>query len=79
MAEGFSCEPTLTREGGSIPVVATFAETLGVTPLLLGTYRPGEKAHSPDEQYHPDDFQAAIRTAVVLMETLAEELGATAH
>jgi acetylornithine deacetylase/succinyl-diaminopimelate desuccinylase-like protein len=75
LAEGFGTEPLLTREGGSIPVVATFAETLGVTPLLVGTYRPGERAHSPNEQYHPDDFQAAIRTSVVLMETLVEELG----
>jgi acetylornithine deacetylase/succinyl-diaminopimelate desuccinylase-like protein len=74
LAEGFGQEPLLTREGGSIPVVATFAEALGVTPLLVGTYRPGEKAHSPNEQYHPDDFQAAIRTSVVMLEALAEEL-----
>ncbi len=74
MAEAYDTEPKLTREGGSIPVVATFADMLGVTPLLVGTYRPGEKAHSPNEQYHPDDFQAAIRTSVTILETLAEEL-----
>jgi acetylornithine deacetylase/succinyl-diaminopimelate desuccinylase-like protein len=45
-----------------------------VTPLLLGTYRPGERAHSPNERYHPDDFQAAIRTSIALLEALAEEL-----
>jgi acetylornithine deacetylase/succinyl-diaminopimelate desuccinylase-like protein len=74
LRDGFDTEPALTREGGSIPVVATFMEELGVTPLLLGTYRPGEKAHSPNEQYHPDDFHAAIRTCVALYENLAEEL-----
>jgi acetylornithine deacetylase/succinyl-diaminopimelate desuccinylase-like protein len=74
LESGFGRAPVLTREGGSIPVVATFSEILGVTPLLLGTYRPGERAHSPNERYHPDDFQAAIRTSIALLEALAEEL-----
>jgi acetylornithine deacetylase/succinyl-diaminopimelate desuccinylase-like protein len=67
LKEGFGKEPVLSRQGGSIPVVATFKECLGVTPLLLGTYRPGERAHSPNEQYHPDDFQAAIRSTIALL------------
>jgi acetylornithine deacetylase/succinyl-diaminopimelate desuccinylase-like protein len=74
LREGFGVEPVLTRQGGSIPIIATFVECLGVTPLLLGTYRPGEKAHSPNEQYHPEDFQAAIRTTIALMATLSEEM-----
>jgi len=74
LQKGFDAEPVLTRQGGSIPIIATFVECLGVTPLLLGTYRPGERAHSPNEQYHPADFQAAIRTTVALMATLREEM-----
>ncbi len=72
LKQGFQNEPMLTREGGSVPVVATFVQQLGVTPILLGTYRPGEKAHSPNEQYHPDDFQAAVRTSIALLARLAE-------
>ena len=56
----------LTREGGSIPVVNTFQRELGVEPLLLGTYMPGERAHSPNERYLVDDFFAAIRTGIHL-------------
>ena len=68
---GFGVEPALTRVGGSIPVVSKFQSELGVTPLLLGTYRPGERAHSPNERYHPDDFAAAIRTCVHLFAEMA--------
>jgi acetylornithine deacetylase/succinyl-diaminopimelate desuccinylase-like protein len=57
--------PALTREGGSIPVVAAFREA-GLEPLLLGTYAPGEKAHSPNERYFVEDFFGAIRTGIHL-------------
>ncbi len=56
----------LTREGGSIPVVNLFQKELGTQPLLLGTYAPGERAHSPNERYYVDDFFAAIRTGIRL-------------
>jgi acetylornithine deacetylase/succinyl-diaminopimelate desuccinylase-like protein len=56
----------LTREGGSIPVVNVFDSVLGTQPLLLGTYAPGEKAHSPNERYFLEDFYAAIRTGIHL-------------
>ena len=58
--------PALTRGGGSIPVVAAFKRELGLDPLLIGTYAPGERMHSPNERYYPDDFFRAIRTAIAL-------------
>jgi acetylornithine deacetylase/succinyl-diaminopimelate desuccinylase-like protein len=66
LESAFGTPPALTREGGSIPVVNTFEELLGVQPLLLGTYAPGEKAHSPNERYFVEDFYAAIRTGIYL-------------
>lgn len=62
----FGNEAAVTREGGSIPIVNTFTDTLGVQPLLLGTYTPGEKAHSPNERYFVEDFYRAIRTGIHL-------------
>ena len=56
----------MTREGGSIPIVTTFMETVGVQPLLIGTYAPGERAHSPNERYFVEDFYRGIRTAIKL-------------
>ncbi|MHC4548811.1 MAG: dipeptidase [Planctomycetota bacterium] len=66
LQKGFGRAPALTREGGSIPVANAFQQTLGLEPLLLGTYAPGEKAHSPNERYFVEDFYAAIRTGIHL-------------
>lgn len=66
LESAFGVPAALTREGGSIPVVNAFKETLGLEALLLGTYAPGERAHSPNERYRVDDFYAAIRTGIYL-------------
>jgi acetylornithine deacetylase/succinyl-diaminopimelate desuccinylase-like protein len=66
MEKAFGVPAALTREGGSIPVVNVFDSVLGTQPLLLGTYAPGEKAHSPNERYFVEDFFAAIRTGIHL-------------
>jgi len=65
MERAYGCAPALTREGGSIPVVAAFREA-GLEPLLLGTYAPGEKAHSPNERYYVEDFLACVRAGIHL-------------
>ena len=62
----FGKDAAVTREGGSIPIVNTFMDTLGVQPLLLGTYTPGERAHSPNERYPVEDFLRGIRTGIHL-------------
>jgi acetylornithine deacetylase/succinyl-diaminopimelate desuccinylase-like protein len=58
--------PAMVRGGGSIPVISIFREVLGLEPLLLGTYAPGERMHSPNERYYPRDFFRAIETAIRL-------------
>jgi acetylornithine deacetylase/succinyl-diaminopimelate desuccinylase-like protein len=65
LEKAYGCAPALTREGGSIPVVSVFREA-GLEPLLLGTYAPGEKAHSPNERYYVEDFLGCIRTGIHL-------------
>jgi len=66
LEKAFGRPPALTRAGGSIPVVTAFQRLLGLPPLLLGTYAPGERAHSPNERYFVADFHAAIRTGIEL-------------
>jgi len=66
LTAAFGKEAALTREGGSIPIANTFMETIGVQPLLIGTYAPGEKAHSPNERYFVEDFYRGIKTAIHL-------------
>ncbi|KAJ7834379.1 hypothetical protein B0H14DRAFT_2798608 [Mycena olivaceomarginata] len=48
--------PDLTREGGSIPVTLTFAETLGVNVLLLPMGRGDDGAHSTNEKLDKSNF-----------------------
>ncbi|KAF8452392.1 hypothetical protein L210DRAFT_3383623 [Boletus edulis BED1] len=48
--------PDYTREGGSIPVTLTFAETLGVNVLLLPMGRSDDGAHSTNEKLDLSNF-----------------------
>ncbi|KJA23862.1 hypothetical protein HYPSUDRAFT_39388 [Hypholoma sublateritium FD-334 SS-4] len=49
-------DPDLTREGGSIPVTLTFAESLGVNVLLLPMGRGDDGAHSTNEKLDRSNF-----------------------
>ncbi|KAF8869810.1 glutamate carboxypeptidase [Infundibulicybe gibba] len=48
--------PDLTREGGSIPVTLTFADSLGVNVLLLPMGRGDDGAHSTNEKLDRSNF-----------------------
>ena len=48
--QGFGKPPVFCREGGSIPVVSTFQEELGVPAVLFGVGLPDENAHAPNER-----------------------------
>ncbi|KAI0768251.1 CNDP dipeptidase [Trametes elegans] len=48
--------PDLIREGGSIPVTLTFAESLGVNVLLLPMGRGDDGAHSTNEKLDRSNF-----------------------
>lgn len=47
--EAFGNRPVFLREGGSIPIIPLFAETLGVQVLPIGFALPGCNLHAPDE------------------------------
>ncbi|KAH9474594.1 Cys-Gly metallodipeptidase dug1 [Psilocybe cubensis] len=52
----YNQDPDLTREGGSIPVTLTFAESLGVNVLLLPMGRGDDGAHSTNEKLDRSNF-----------------------
>lgn len=66
----FGREPALIREGGSIPIVQTFHDVLGVDTLLLGLALPDCQAHAPNENFPVANFEAGI----LLNQRLFEEL-----
>ena len=69
---GFGKQPVSIREGGTIPVVTTFREILGVDTLLLGWGLNSDNLHSPNEHFSLANFQRGIRASAALWECLAK-------
>jgi acetylornithine deacetylase/succinyl-diaminopimelate desuccinylase-like protein len=72
LAATFQREVALIREGGSIPIVQTFKEVLGVETMLLGLALPDCRAHAPDENFPIENFEAGIRLNQALLAELAD-------
>jgi acetylornithine deacetylase/succinyl-diaminopimelate desuccinylase-like protein len=71
LRRAFGAEPVLIREGGSIPIVQTFRDILGVDTLLLGLALSDARIHSPNENFPVANFEAGIRLNQALLEELA--------
>lgn len=67
----FKAEPMLIREGGSIPIIQSFKETLGVDTLMLGLALPDCMAHAPNENFPVENFEAGIRLNQALLKEIA--------
>lgn len=48
---GFGANPVFLRSGGSIPIVRTFEEILGVPTVLMGLALPDDGMHAPNERF----------------------------
>jgi acetylornithine deacetylase/succinyl-diaminopimelate desuccinylase-like protein len=54
--------PVRVRDGGSIPIVATFADVLEVPVLLMGFGLDDDRLHSPNEKFDIPHFFGGIHT-----------------
>ena len=72
LAEAFGAQPLLLRDGGSIPILATLKEILGVDSYLLGLANPDSRIHSPDENMLIENFLGGIRMSRILLEELGK-------
>ena len=68
---GFGQVPVFNREGGSIPVVATFQQELGVPSVLFGIGLPDENAHAPNEKLDLGNFHNGIVASSYLYQEIA--------
>jgi acetylornithine deacetylase/succinyl-diaminopimelate desuccinylase-like protein len=64
--------PVRVREGGSIPIVATFNDVLEIPVLLMGFGLPDDRLHSPNEKIALSQFYDGIRCTVRLLDGLAQ-------
>ena len=69
--QGFGKAPVMIREGGSIPVVGTFKELLGVDTLLLGWGQNTDNLHSPNEKFSVDAFHKGTLSSAMLWPEIA--------
>ena len=69
---GFGRRPVFIREGGSIPIVTTFARELEADVLLLGWGQNDDNTHSPNEKFSLADYQRGIRSSAHLWTELAK-------
>ena len=69
---GFGRKPVFTREGGSIPIIASFEERFGLPAVLFGIGLPDENAHAPNEKLDLDNFHRGV----ISVAALYEEIGA---
>jgi acetylornithine deacetylase/succinyl-diaminopimelate desuccinylase-like protein len=70
--KGFGQKPVYTREGGSIPVVSTFQEELGLPSVLFGVGLPDENAHAPNEKLDVANFHNGIIASAILYDEIAK-------
>jgi acetylornithine deacetylase/succinyl-diaminopimelate desuccinylase-like protein len=64
--------PVMIREGGSIPVMATFQEThAGVPSILIGFGLDDDQVHSPNEKFSLTSFHGGTKSVAYLYQELA--------
>jgi acetylornithine deacetylase/succinyl-diaminopimelate desuccinylase-like protein len=65
--QGFGVAPVFLRSGGSIPVVNTFQEILGIPTVLMGFALPDDRMHAPNEKFHLPQFYQGIATCIAFL------------
>lgn len=63
----FRKKTVFMREGGSIPIVVTFAKKLKASPVLMGMGLNTENLHSPNEHFNLNHFQMGILSSAYFL------------
>lgn len=72
--EVFKKKPIPFRSGGSIPIISTFEEVLGIKSILMGFGLESDAIHSPNENFSVEMFHKGIRTIPLFYKYFAEEM-----
>lgn len=60
----FGKKPLAVRRGGSIPIISTFEQVLGIKTVLMGFGLESDAIHSPNENFSLDIFHKGIEAVV---------------
>ena len=72
--EVYGREPVPVRSGGSIPIIATFEEILGIKSVLMGFGLGSDAIHSPNENFPLEQLYNGIRTIPLFYKYVAEQM-----
>ncbi|MEO5617358.1 MAG: dipeptidase [Candidatus Eisenbacteria bacterium] len=72
LARAWDKPPAMLREGGSIPVMATFQKTHGVPCILMGFGLDDDQVHSPNEKFSLSSYYGGMKSAAYLYEEIAQ-------
>ncbi|MDD4224778.1 MAG: dipeptidase [Mariniphaga sp.] len=64
--------PVPVRSGGSIPIISTFEEILGIKSILMGFGLESDAIHSPNENFPLEQFFNGIKTIPLFYKYFAE-------
>lgn len=70
----FDRKPVPVRSGGSIPIISTFEEVLGIKSILMGFGLGSDAIHSPNENYPLFNFYKGIETISWFYNYFPEEM-----
>ena len=62
--KAFGRKPLAVRRGGSIPIISTFEQVLGIKPVLMGFGLESNAIHSPNENMPLDILRKGIEAVV---------------
>jgi acetylornithine deacetylase/succinyl-diaminopimelate desuccinylase-like protein len=72
LERAFGRRPVFVREGGSIPVVSTFKNVLGIPTVLMGFGLSDDNLHSPNEKFYLPNFYRGIQASIHFLDELAQ-------
>ncbi|HLY16105.1 MAG TPA: dipeptidase [Bryobacteraceae bacterium] len=70
MSEVFGKPTVYIRSGGSIPIVASFEQSLGIPSVMMGFGLPDDNLHAPNEKLYLPNFYRGIEAVARYLDLL---------
>jgi acetylornithine deacetylase/succinyl-diaminopimelate desuccinylase-like protein len=70
MSQVFGKPTVYIRSGGSIPIVASFEQSLGIPSVMMGFGLPDDNLHAPNEKLHLPNFFRGIEAVAKYLDLL---------